>query len=89
MQHLLLSLVTTPERALRLLACALDRLGPDCSNGVEVDVDDDGVISFSELHLPGANQEITPERRFESIRVWLEGSSAQPQLVEAFCQQGE
>jgi len=89
MQHLLLSLVTTPERALRLLAFALDRLGPDCSNGVEVDVDDDGVISFSELHLPGANQEITPERRrFESIRVWLEGSSAQPHVVEAFCQQG-
>lgn len=88
MQHLLLSLVTTPERALRLLACALDRLGPDCSNGVDVYVDDDGVISFSELHLPGANQEITPERRFESIRVWLEGSSAQPHVVEAFCQQG-
>jgi len=88
MKHLLLSLATTPERALRLLAFALDRLGPDCSNSMKVDVDGDGVITFSELRLPGANQEITPERRFASIRVWLEGSTAQPQLVEAFCQQG-
>ena len=88
MKHLLLSLATTPERALRLLTFALDRLGPDCSDGVEVDVDDDGVISFSELRLPGANQEITPERRFASIRVWLEGSCAQPHVVEALCQQG-
>lgn len=89
MKHLLLSLATTPERALRLLAFALDRLGPDCSDSMKVDVDGDGVITFSELRLPGANQEITPERRFASIRVWLEGSTAQPQLVEAFCQQGE
>lgn len=88
MKHLLLSLATTPERALRLLAFALDRLGPDCSDSMKVDVDGDGVITFSELRLPGANQEITPERRFASIRVWLEGSTAQPQLVEAFCQQG-
>ena len=88
MKHLLLSLATTPERALRLLTFALDRLGPDCSDGVEVDVDDDGVICFSELRLPGPDQEITPERRFASIRVWLEGSSAQPHVVEALCQQG-
>ena len=90
MQHLLLSLVTTPKRAMRLLAFALDRLGPDCNNRMKVDIagDSDGVISFSELRLPGANWEITPERRFASIRVWLEGSAMQPQLVEAFCQLG-
>ena len=75
---------------MRLLAFALDRLGPDCNNRMKVDIagDSDGVISFSELRLPGANWEITPERRFASIRVWLEGSAMQPQLVEAFCQLG-
>jgi Leucine-rich repeat (LRR) protein len=90
MNNLLLSLATTPERALRLLAFALDRLGPDCSDWMKVDVDGDGdgVITFRELHLPGANQEITPERRFASISVWLEASAAQPHVVEGVCQQG-
>ena len=88
MEHLLLSLATTPERALRLVACMLDRLGPDFSDGIKVHVDDDGAISFSELRLPGANQEITPERRFASIKVWLEGSGSQPHLIDALSQQG-
>ena len=69
MKHLLLSLATTPERALRLLAFVLDRLGTDCSDWMKVDIDAHGVITFSELELPGANLEITPERRFASICV--------------------
>ena len=90
MKHLLLSLANNPKRAMRLLAFALDCLGPDCNNRMKVDIagDNYGVISFSGLWLPGGNCEITPERRFASIRVWLEGSSAQPHVVEAFCQQG-
>jgi len=73
MEHLLLSLATTPERALRLVACMLDRLGPDVSDGIKVHVDDDGAISFSELRLPGAHSQPKPERRFASIKVWLGG----------------
>ena len=88
MEHLLLSLATTPERALRLVACMLDRLGPDFSDGIKVHVDDDGAISFSELHLPGAHSQPTPERRFASIKVWLEGSGSQPHLIDALSQQG-
>ncbi len=88
MEHLLLSLATTPERALRLVACMLDRLGPDVSDGIKVHVDDDGAISFSELHLPGAHSQPTPERRFASIKVWLEGSGSQPHLIDALNQQG-
>ncbi len=88
MEHLLLSLATTPERALRLVACMLDRLGPDVSNGIKVHVDDDGAISFSELRLPGAHSQPTPERRFASIKVWLEGSGSQPHLIDALSQQG-
>ena len=88
MEHLLLSLATTPERALRLVACMLDGLGPDFSDGIKVHVDDDGAISFSELHLPGAHSQPTPERRFASIKVWLEGSGSQPHLIDALSQQG-
>lgn len=87
MEHLLLSLATTPERALRLVASMVDRLGPDVGDGIQLHVDGDA-ISFSGLHLPGADQALTPERRFASIRVWLEGSCAQPRLMEAFCKQG-
>lgn len=88
MEHLLLSLATTPERALRLVACMLDRLGPDVSDGIKVHIDDDGAISFSDLHLPGAHSQPTPERRFASIKVWLEGSGSQPHLIDALSQQG-
>ncbi|MEB3332017.1 MAG: hypothetical protein VKI83_05955, partial [Synechococcaceae cyanobacterium] len=88
MEHLLLSLATTPERALRLVACMLDRLGPDVSDGIQVHVDCDGGITFSELHLPGANRQPTPERRFASIQVWLEGSDSRPNLADALSQQG-
>ena len=92
MKHLLLSLATTPERALRLLTFALDRLGPDCSDLMQVEVDDSGVITFSnfwtELNLPGANWELKPECRFSLIGVWLDGSANQARLVQAFTQQG-
>jgi len=88
MKHLLLNLATTPERALRLLASALDWLGPDRSELMKVEVGGYGEITFSELNLPGCNDKITPERPFPSINVWLEGSSAQAPLIESFCRQG-
>jgi Leucine-rich repeat (LRR) protein len=88
MKHLLLSLATTPERALRLVACMLDFLGPDLSDGIKVHVDGDGTISFSELHLPGPHSQPTPERRFGSIKVWLKNSGSQPHLVNALCHEG-
>jgi Leucine-rich repeat (LRR) protein len=88
MKHLLLSLATTPERALRLLACIIDRLGPDVSDGIQVHAYSEGAITFSELHLPGSHSQPTPERRFASINVWLEGSGSQPYLVDALSQQG-
>lgn len=91
MKHLLLSLVTTPERALRLVCFALDYLGPDCSDLMQVEVDDSGVITFSfrtELNLPGANWELKPECRFSLIGVWLDESANQARLVQAFTQQG-
>ncbi|MEB3330996.1 MAG: hypothetical protein VKI83_00675 [Synechococcaceae cyanobacterium] len=92
MKHLLLSLATTSERALRLVACMLDRLGPDVSDGIKVHVDGDGhgygTITFSELHLPGSHNQRRPEQRFASIKVWLEGTGSQPHLLDALSQQG-
>lgn len=88
MQHLLLSLVTTPERALRLLACALDIYGPGKNDVMQVQVCKEGVITFSELELPGSIHELRPERRFQSILVWLEGSVVPADLIKEFCLQG-
>ena len=88
MKHLLLSLVTTPERALRLLACALDIYGPGNNDVMQVQVCEEGVITFSELELPGSIHELRPERRFQSILVWLEGSVVPADLIKEFCLQG-
>lgn len=88
MKHLLLSLVTTPERALRLLACALDIYGPGNNEVMQVQVCEEGVITFSELELPGSIHELRPERRFQSILVWLEGSVVPADLIKEFCLQG-
>ena len=92
MKHLLLSLVTTPERALRLLACALDIYvdiyGPGGDVLMQLQVFEEGVITFSQLGLPGFIHEIRPERRFQSILVWLEGSIVPADLIQEFCLQG-
>lgn len=55
-----------------------DRLESDVSHGIPVHVDDAGAITISEMHLSGADRQPTPERRFASIQVWLEGSGSQP-----------
>lgn len=88
MKHPLLSLANTPDRALRLLAFALDNLGSECCDGMHVQVDREGVITFKDFELPGSFYEILPERRFRSIRVWMECSDAQVALVEELYQQG-
>jgi len=89
MNNLLLTLANTPERALRLLAFALDHHGPDCRDVMHLQVDMEGTITFRELELPGPIHELRPEWRFRSIVVWLEGSAASHSgLQEAFCKQG-
>lgn len=88
MTNLLLSLVTTPERALRLLACALDLNGPDNNDVMQVQVCEEGVITFRKLELPGSIHELMPERRFQSVRVWLNGSVDRADLIKEFCLQG-
>ncbi|MCP9784077.1 hypothetical protein KBY83_12255 [Cyanobium sp. WKJ7-Wakatipu] len=88
MTNLLLSLATTPERAMRLVALALDLHGPDNKDVMQVQVCAEGVITFSELELPGSNHELMPERRFQSVRVWLNGSVDRADLIKEFCLQG-
>ncbi len=83
MKHLLLSLATTPKRALRLLGYCVER-----SDAIKLHVDACGTLTFSELALPGARSEPDPARRFRSIRIWLEGSAADAALIEAFCREG-
>jgi tetratricopeptide (TPR) repeat protein len=71
LQHLLLSLANTPERALSLLAYCVDR-----SDEVKLHVDACGTVSFSELDLPGGWSAPDPVHRFRAIRIWLEGRAA-------------
>ena len=83
MKHLLLSLATTPERALRLLGYCVER-----SDEIRLNVDACGTISFSDLDLPGAWSDPDPVHRFRYIRIWLTDTAADPLLIEAFCREG-
>ena len=83
MMHLLLSLATTPERALRLLGYCVER-----SDEIKLHVDACGTVTFSELDLPGGWSDPDPARRFCAIRIWLAASAADAALIEAFCREG-
>ncbi|QPN66563.1 hypothetical protein [Synechococcus sp. CBW1006] len=83
MKHLLLSLATTPERALRLLGYCVER-----SDDINLQVDACGTVVFSELDLPGNWSEPDPARRYRYIRIWLTDRASDPSLIEAFCREG-
>lgn len=83
MKHLLLSLATTPERALRLVGYCVER-----SNAIKLHVDACGTVAFSELDLPGVWSDPDPARRFRAISIWFTDSAADPPLAEAFCREG-